>query len=48
MLSEAALCLALQGSELRTEGGVLTPASSMGTLLIERLRNAGLTLEVES
>lgn len=48
MLSEAALCLALQGSELQTEGGVLTPASAMGPFLIERLRTAGLTLEVES
>jgi short subunit dehydrogenase-like uncharacterized protein len=48
MLSEAALCLALQGTELETEGGILTPASAMGTHLIERLRNAGLTLEVET
>jgi short subunit dehydrogenase-like uncharacterized protein len=48
MLSEAALCLALQGTELETEGGILTPASAMGTRLIERLRNAGLTLEVET
>jgi short subunit dehydrogenase-like uncharacterized protein len=47
MLSEAALCLALQGSELSTGGGILTPASAMGTRLIERLRRAGLTLEVE-
>jgi short subunit dehydrogenase-like uncharacterized protein len=47
MLSEAALCLALQGQELETEGGILTPASAMGMRLVERLRAAGLTFEVE-
>jgi len=47
MLSESALCLALQGAELDTPGGILTPATAMGTRLIERLRKAGLTLEVE-
>ena len=46
MLSEAALCLVLQGEEVG--GGILTPASAMGERLIERLRSAGLTLEVES
>ena len=29
------------------QGGVLTPASAMGSLLIDRLRNAGLKFEVE-
>jgi short subunit dehydrogenase-like uncharacterized protein len=48
MLSESALCLALQGSELETEGGILTPATAMGTKLIERLRAAGLNLSIES
>ncbi len=47
MISEAALCLALQGHELESEGGLLTPASAMGMPLIERLRAAGLTFEVE-
>ena len=47
MLSEAALCLALQGEELETEGGILTPASAMGMRLVERLRAAGLTFEVQ-
>jgi short subunit dehydrogenase-like uncharacterized protein len=47
MLSESALCLALQGSETRAEGGVLTPASAMGMPLIERLRQAGMTFEVQ-
>ena len=47
MLSEAALCLALEGPELATAGGILTPASAMGDRLIGRLRNAGLTLSVD-
>jgi len=48
MLSEAALCLALEGAELDAEGGILTPATAMGVRLIERLRKAGLTLEVKT
>jgi short subunit dehydrogenase-like uncharacterized protein len=47
MLSESALCLALEGAELPSEGGILTPATAMGMRLVERLRAAGLTLEVE-
>jgi short subunit dehydrogenase-like uncharacterized protein len=46
MLSEAALCLAKDG--LKTEGGVLTPASAMGMPLVERLRKAGMTFQVEA
>ena len=48
MLSEAALCLALEGAQLSTGGGILTPATAMGMRLVERLRTAGLTLEVQS
>jgi short subunit dehydrogenase-like uncharacterized protein len=48
MLSEAALCLALQGAQLRSEGGILTPASAMGMRLVERLRAAGLTFEIQA
>ncbi len=47
MLSEAALCLALQGNELQSGGGILTPASAMGMRLVERLRKAGLTFEIK-
>jgi short subunit dehydrogenase-like uncharacterized protein len=43
MLSQSALCLAKD--DLPTGGGVLTPATAMGYRLIERLRDAGLTLE---
>jgi short subunit dehydrogenase-like uncharacterized protein len=45
MLSEAALCLAFD--DLPAEGGVLTPATSMGMRLVERLRRGGMTFEVE-
>jgi len=48
MLSEAALCLALEGAELEAEGGIRTPASTMGMRLVERLRKAGLTFEIEA
>jgi len=44
MLAESALCLAKD--ELRSPGGVLTPASAMGQALIDRLRAAGMTFEV--
>lgn len=48
MLGEAAVCLALDGDKLRSEGGILTPATSMGTTLIDRLRNAGMTFELQN
>jgi len=47
MISEAAMCLVLDGAALETEGGVLTPASAMGVRLVERLRAAGMTFEVQ-
>ncbi|MCY1015719.1 saccharopine dehydrogenase family protein [Pyxidicoccus sp. MSG2] len=45
MLSEAALSLAFDANP--TQGGVLTPASCMGLRLVERLRKAGMTFEVQ-
>ena len=45
MLGEAAVCLATGPDG---EGGVLTPASAMGDALLERLRGAGMTFEVEA
>jgi short subunit dehydrogenase-like uncharacterized protein len=46
MVLEAGLCLALDGQATAAagcaSGGVLTPASAMGLVLIERLRQAGL------
>ncbi|EIE26941.1 saccharopine dehydrogenase [Coccomyxa subellipsoidea C-169] len=52
MLLESALCLAQQEEELKKagklQGGVLTPASAMGMLLIDRLNKAGMTFKIES
>ena len=44
MLSQSALCLALDRDRLPGLTGVLTPASGMGAALISRLSAAGLTL----
>jgi short subunit dehydrogenase-like uncharacterized protein len=48
-LCESALGLALQTDELRggqARGGILTPATGLGEVLVERLRQAGVTLKV--
>lgn len=48
-LCESALCLAVDTDELpggATRGGVLTPATALGDVLVRRLREAGMTLEV--
>jgi short subunit dehydrogenase-like uncharacterized protein len=47
MLGETALCLALDHDRLPDRAGVLTPATAMGTVLVERLRAAGQTLKAE-
>jgi short subunit dehydrogenase-like uncharacterized protein len=53
MISESALCLVLDKAKLgqsegfkTVKGGVVTPASAMGMVLIERLRKAGMTFEL--
>ncbi|MFK7986101.1 MAG: trans-acting enoyl reductase family protein [Sandaracinaceae bacterium] len=46
MLGEAAYCLAIEGAELTSEGGIQTPATAMGMRLVERLREAGMTFSV--
>ncbi|WP_413320179.1 saccharopine dehydrogenase NADP-binding domain-containing protein [Agrococcus sp. 1P02AA] len=48
MLGEAALALAVDDARCSAEGGVLTPAVAMGDVLVERLRAAGLRLEVRA
>ncbi|WP_210543099.1 trans-acting enoyl reductase family protein [Rhodoferax sp. PAMC 29310] len=51
MLCESALCLALQQDELpggRQLGGLLTPASGLGDVLVGRLRAAGMMLKSDS
>ncbi len=47
MMGEAALCLALDRDKLPHRAGVLTPASAMNGALVDRLRSAGMTLEVD-
>jgi len=47
MLGESALCLALDTDRLPPRAGVLTPATAMGDVLVERLRAAGQTFDVE-
>ena len=47
MFGESSLSLALDGDSLPQRAGVLTPATAIGNTLIERLRIAGHTLEVE-
>ena len=46
MLGETALCLALDRDKLPDRAGVLTPASALNGALVDRLREAGMTLEV--
>ncbi len=46
MLGEAALALALDGEALPDTAGVLTPATAIGEVLTERLRQAGQTYRV--
>jgi len=47
LLGESGLCLALDRDRLPPGGGVLTPATALGDALVDRLRPAGLTLEVQ-
>ena len=47
MLGESALALALDGERLPERAGVLTPATAMGDVLVDRLRAAGHTLRRE-
>ncbi|KAL3152250.1 hypothetical protein ABBQ32_001329 [Trebouxia sp. C0010 RCD-2024] len=50
MLLEAAICLAQQTEEAKLIGlqpsGVLTPASALGMLLVDRLRRAGFKFDI--
>jgi short subunit dehydrogenase-like uncharacterized protein len=47
MFGESALSLALDGDRLPPRAGVLTPATALGGTLVERLRAAGQTFEVQ-
>ncbi|HEY6878370.1 MAG TPA: saccharopine dehydrogenase NADP-binding domain-containing protein [Polyangiales bacterium] len=45
MLSESALCLAVDRARLPAQRGVLTPACALGDVLLTRLMRAGLVFE---
>jgi short subunit dehydrogenase-like uncharacterized protein len=47
MLGESAMCLVREETDSPLAGGILTPASGIGEPLAERLRQAGLTVEVD-
>ena len=47
MMGESALTLVLERPRLPQHTGVLTPATALGAPLIDRLRAAGMTLEVD-
>ena len=50
-LCESALALASDADKLpggHSRGGVLTPATGLGDVLVERLRNAGTTIDIPS
>jgi len=47
MSVEAALCMALQREKCHPEGGVLTPATGLGMLLVDRLNVSGMELGVK-
>jgi short subunit dehydrogenase-like uncharacterized protein len=47
MLGESALALALDQERLPAGAGVLTPATAMGDVLVDRLRAVGHTYDVE-
>ena len=42
MLSESGICLALDDLDA---AGILTPASAMGMVLVDRLRHVGITFD---
>ncbi len=48
MLSESAVCLALDGEATAGVGGILTPAACMGMRLVERLERAGIAFGVSA
>jgi short subunit dehydrogenase-like uncharacterized protein len=47
MLGQSALCLALDRDRLPGRAGVLTPATAMGTVLVDRLRARGMVFDCE-
>lgn len=48
MSVEAALCCALQKDKCSAQGGVTTPAAGLGSVLVDRLNAAGMSLSVDA
>ena len=46
MIAESAVCLALDEELLPQNFGILTPATTMGDTLINRLKKAGMKFEI--
>jgi len=46
MVSETSICLALQQNQLPQRGGILTPATGLGNILIDRLHKKGISFEI--
>lgn len=46
MLGQSGLALALDDDRLPRVAGVLTPATAIGDVLVDRLRGQGFTIEV--
>ena len=46
-ISEMALCILTQGDQLLKNKGVLTPVECTGGLLLDRLRNAGISIDTK-
>ena len=47
-ISEMALCILLQKDQLIKDSGILTPVECTGELMVDRLQNAGITIEVSN
>lgn len=47
MLGESAVALAVDEDRLPQRAGVLTPATALGEVLVDRLRSHGFTLQVD-
>ena len=47
MLTESAICILLNENKIPKKYGVLTPASSIGLILIERLKDKGISFTID-
>ena len=47
MLTESAICILLNENKIPKKYGVLTPASGIGLILIERLKENGISFTID-